>query len=49
MLHQPASRIPQPVAIEPPTSDRVDRAMDILQYATAVLAIVVAVLLAAIH
>lgn len=49
MLHQPASRIPQPRAIEPPTGDRVDRSMDILQYATALLAIVVAVLLAAIH
>ena len=49
MLRQPASRIPRPGAIESPTGDRVDRSMDILQYATALLAIIVAVLLAAIH
>jgi hypothetical protein len=49
MLHQPISRIVRPGAIEPPTTERVDRSMDVLQYGTALLAIVCAVLLAALR
>lgn len=45
MLHQPISQA-QPGTIDSPTGERVDRSMDVLQYATAFLAIVVAVLLA---
>jgi hypothetical protein len=46
MLHQPASRTVTPGLIEPDTSEPVDRSMDILQYATAFLALVVVVMLA---
>jgi hypothetical protein len=49
MLHQPVSRIGHPGTIEPPTTGRVDRSMDVLQYATAFCAIVCAVLLAALR
>ena len=49
MLHHTVSRIPQPGAIEPPGSQHVDRSMDVLQYATAFVAVVVAVLLAVLH
>lgn len=43
------SRIPQTGALERSAGDHVDRSMDVLQYATAFLAFLVAVLLAAIH
>lgn len=47
MLH-PVSRT-QPGTIEPPVSERGDRSMDVLQYAMAFLAIIVAALLAAVR
>jgi hypothetical protein len=46
MLHQPVSRISVPGAIEPTVRDRVDRSMDVLQYAIAFFALIVAALLA---
>jgi hypothetical protein len=49
MLEQTVSRIPQSGAIEPPVTEHVDRSMDVLQYATAFVAVVVAVLLAVLH
>jgi hypothetical protein len=49
MLDQLVSRIPQTGAIEPPVSQHVDRSMDVLQYATAAVAALVAVLLAVLH
>jgi len=49
MLDQPVSRIPRSGAIEPPVTQHVDRSMDVLQYATAFVAVVVAVLLAVLH
>lgn len=48
MLHEPISQ-GQPGRIAPPTQRPSDHAMDILQYGTAVLAIAVVVLLAAIR
>ena len=49
MLDHTVSQIPQAGAIEPPASQHVDRSMDVLQYATAFVAVVVAVLLAVLH
>ena len=49
MLDQTVSRMPQVGVIEPPASQHVDRSMDVLQYATAFVAVLVAVLLAVIH
>ena len=49
MLDQTVSRMPQAGAIEPPVSAHIDRSMDVLQYATAFVAVVVAVLLAVVH
>lgn len=49
MLEQTVSRTPQAGAIEPPVSQHVDRSMDVLQYATAFVAVLVAVLLAVLH
>ena len=49
MLDQTVSRMPQVGAIETPVSQHVDRSMDVLQYATAFVAVLVAVLLAVIH
>ena len=49
MLDQTVSRIPQVGVIEPPVSQHVDRSMDVLQYATAFVAVIVAVLLAVLH
>lgn len=49
MLDQTVSRIPQAGAIEPPVSQHFDRSMDVLQYATAFMAILGAVLLAVLH
>ena len=49
MLDQTVSRIAQVGAIEPPVSQNADRSMDVLQYATAFVAVLVAVLLAVIH
>ena len=49
MLDQTASRIPQMGVIEPPVSQHVDRSMDVLQYGTAFIAALVAVLLAVVH
>ena len=49
MLDQTVSRIPQVGVIEPPVSQHVDRSMDVLQYATAFIAGLVAILLAAVH
>lgn len=46
MLHQPISRIPGPGVMDPPVRDRVDRSMDVLQYAIAFFALIVAALLA---
>jgi hypothetical protein len=40
---------PQPGVIEPPDSQHIDRSMDVLQYATAAVAVLVAVLLAVLH
>ena len=48
MLDHTVSQIPQAGVIEPPVQD-VDRSMDVLQYATALIAVVVAVLLAVLH
>ena len=48
MLHE-ISRIPQPETLDAPAADHIDRSMDVLQYATAFFAIVVAILLAVIH
>jgi hypothetical protein len=49
MLDQTVSRIPHIGVIEPPVSPHVDRSMDVLQYATAFIAALVAVLLAVVH
>ena len=49
MLDQTVSRMPQAGAIETPVSPDIDRSMDVLQYATAFVAVVVAVLLAVVH
>ena len=49
MLDQTVSRIPQIGAMEPPVIQHADRSMDVLQYATAFVAVLVAVLLAVIH
>ena len=49
MLEQTVSPISQAGAIEPPVSAHIDRSMDVLQYATAFVAVVVAVLLAVVH
>lgn len=49
MVHQPISQIPGAGTIDDPASDVDDRAMNVLQYGTALLAIVVAVILAAFH
>ena len=49
MLHQPISKIPSAGAIDERGSEVDDRAMDVLQYGTALLAIVVVVILAAFH
>jgi hypothetical protein len=49
MLHQPISQIPNAGAIDDQASEVDDHAMDVLQYGTALLAIVVAVILAAFH
>lgn len=48
MLHQPISQTP-PGSVIPRVQRRSDHAMDIFQYGTAVLAIAVAVLLAAVR
>ena len=49
MLDHTVSPIPQAGAIEPPESQDVDRSMDVLQYGTAFVAVIVAVLLAVLH
>ena len=49
LLDQTVSRIPHIGVIEPPVSPHVDRSMDVLQYATAFIAALVAVLLAVVH
>lgn len=49
MFDETVSRIPQVGAIEPPVGQHVDRSMDVLQYATAFVAVLVAVLLSVIH
>jgi hypothetical protein len=49
MLDQTVSRMPHAGAIEPPVTQHADRSMDVLQYATAFVAVVVAVLLAVLH
>jgi hypothetical protein len=46
MLRQPISRIHGPGVMDPPVRDRVDRSMDVLQYAIAFFALIVAALLA---
>ena len=48
MLDHTVSQIPQAGVIEPPVHD-VDRSMDVLQYGTAFIAALVAVLLAVVH
>jgi hypothetical protein len=48
MLDHTVSQIPQAGVIEPPVQD-VDRSMDVLQYATAFVAVLVAILLAVLH
>jgi hypothetical protein len=49
MLDHTVSQMPQAGVIEPPTGEHVDRSMDVLQYATAFVAVLVAVLLAVLH
>ena len=49
MLDHTVSQIPQVGMIEPPAIQDVDRSMDVLQYATAFVAVLVAVLLAVLH
>jgi hypothetical protein len=49
MLDHTVSQLPQAGVIEPPDNQHVDRSMDVLQYATAFVAVVVAVLLAVLH
>jgi hypothetical protein len=49
MLDHTVSQIPQAGMIEPPDSQHIDRSMDVLQYATAFVAVLVAVLLAVIR
>ncbi len=50
MLDQTVSHMPQAgVVIEPPVDQPADRSMDVLQYATAIVAVVVAGLLAVLH
>jgi hypothetical protein len=49
MLRQPISRIPNVARIHDQANDPDDRAMNLLQYGIALLAIVVAVILAAFH
>jgi hypothetical protein len=49
MLDQTVSRIPQVGVIEPQASEHVDRSMDVLQYGTAFIAAIVAILLAVVH
>ena len=49
MLDHTVSRTPQPGVSDPPVSQQVDRSMDVLQYATAFVAVLVAVLLAVLH
>jgi len=49
MLHRSVSRVAHPGTIDPLVSDGVDRSMDVLQYAMAFCAIVVAALLAAVR
>lgn len=49
MLDQTVSRIRQPGASEPPVNQHIDRSMDVLQYATAFVAAIVAILLAVLH
>jgi hypothetical protein len=49
MLRQPISQIPSAGAIDEPAAGKADRAMNVLQYGTAFLAIVVVVILAAFH
>ena len=41
--------IPQGGVIDRPTSEHVDRSMDVLQYGTAFIAALVAILLAVVH
>ena len=41
--------IPQGGVLDGPATDHVDRSMDVLQYATAFIAAIVAVLLAVLH
>jgi hypothetical protein len=49
MLHLPISRVEQRRIVHPEAGARNDRAMDVLQYATAGLALVVVALLAIIR
>jgi hypothetical protein len=49
MVDQTVSRMPQPGVTEPPASQHVDRSMDVLQYATAFVAVLVVVMLAVLH
>ena len=49
MLDHTVSQIPQAGVIDPPVSQDVDRSMDVLQYATGLIAVVVAILLAVLH
>jgi hypothetical protein len=49
MLDQTVSRIAHVGGVEPPVSQPVDRSMDVLQYATAFIAGLVALLLAVLH
>ena len=49
MLDHTVSQMPQAGVIDPPDSRHVDRSMDVLQYATALIAVVFAILLAVLH
>lgn len=49
MLHPPIFQIGSDRVIAPTDAERTDRAMDVLQYGTAILALVVVGLLAIIH
>jgi hypothetical protein len=49
MLHLPLSRVSHDRVVDPLVGRRSDRAMDVLQYATAGLALAVVALLAILH
>ena len=49
MLHQPISQVPSAGALDEPAAEDADQAMNVLQYGTALFAIIFVVILAAFH